>query len=125
MECSCAIDGTSDYEFDSVMSVNLIKSRTVHTCGECGKNIQPGEEYELYRAVFDGSPERYKTCLDCLSFRDNFFGDWCFGSLWEQFRYHMDDCGWQVPEGCLAKVTPVTRAKICDLIEKYWEDEDD
>lgn len=120
MECSCSINAGSEYEFDEVLSRKMIASKTVHKCGECGRKIPPGEHYELYRASFDGTIHRYKTCRECLSFRNNFFGDFCFESLWESFEDEMDNCGWQVPEKCLSKVTSATRAKICELIEAYW-----
>lgn len=126
MECSCSISsGSAECEFDDILSRKLIKSKSVHKCGECGRNIPAGELYELYRAVFDGQQCRYKTCRDCLSFRENFFDDFMFESLWEHFEDHMDECGWQVPEACLSRVTPRTRSKICEKIETYWEDEDD
>jgi len=79
--------------------------------------------WQKYYGTYEGDRYMHKTCMDCVSFRDNFFGDWTFETLWEKFSNHMDDCGWQVPEKCLSKVTPAARAEICEMIEKYWENE--
>ena len=120
MECSCNINSCDEgYE---VYKKRTITSKTIHKCGECNRKIPVGEKYEVYTGVFEGDRYRHKTCSDCLSFRNNFFGSWMFESLWEDFRDNMDDCGWQVPEKCLSKVTPATRAKICEMIEDYWMD---
>jgi hypothetical protein len=120
MECTCSINPGSTCEFEELLSQKMKTSKTTHKCGECSREIPPGEKYELCRGEFDGDIYRYKTCLDCLSFRNNFFDDWCFENLWEDFENAMDECGWQVPEKCLSKVTPVTRAKICEMIEAEW-----
>jgi len=125
MECSCEINsGGCDEVYEEVHSRIKI-SKTAHVCGECGKKIPPGEKYEKYYGEFDGEKYQHTTCLDCVSFRENFFGDWQFESLWETFSNYMDDCGWEVPEKCLSKVTPATRTRICEMTEEYWEEEDE
>ena len=126
MECSCNIDaGVGDDGYEEIAQY-MKYSKSKHKCGECGKTIKPGEKYEYYKGRFDGEFHIHKTCIDCLSLREHFFGDWIFESTWEMFQEHMDECFWQVPEKCLAKVTSNTRAKICEMIEEYWmENEED
>jgi len=124
MECTCTIDGlcgedTYDDHEEKILTHN--KNYVILKCGECGREIGHGEEYEWYRGIYDGQRCTHITCLDCLSLRFYFFGDWAFETLWDCFRDSMDDCGWEVPEKCLSKVTPATRAKICEYIEREWE----
>jgi hypothetical protein len=121
MECSCNINSCSDNDTYELFESKMLKARKAHKCGECGKTISIGESYEKCRGLYDGLWYNHKTCDDCLSLRTNFFGSWSSESLWEDFENDMDDCGWQVPEKCLSKATPAARAKICEMIEKYWE----
>ena len=46
-------------------------ARKAHRCYECGRQIQPGERYERVRAVVDGEPGVYRTCVYCLGVRDS------------------------------------------------------
>jgi len=130
MECSCTI--TVD-DIGGAWKVSEEKNRTArkpHKCTECGREIQPGERYEDFRGFCDESDRwmRYKTCVDCLSLRVAFFDTYYFEFLWENWWDEMDACGWSVPESCLAKLTPVARARACQSIEnvwEQWEDDDD
>ena len=45
------------------------KSRKVHRCYECNKEIQKGEVYKKVAGKWDGEFEEYKTCLDCEDLR--------------------------------------------------------
>jgi len=126
MECSCSIDGYAGDGYENPQREVLTNNSDllILKCGECDRQINKGDVFEWYRGEYDGKACTHHTCSDCLSFRDNFFGDWTFEELWETFSDYMDDCGWQVPEKCLSKVTPAARAKICEMIEKYWEGEE-
>lgn len=126
MECSCSIDACcGENEYEDCEEKILIHNQSLITikCGECDKEIQLGEEFEWYRGEYNGERDTHHTCMDCLSLRGYFFGDWTFKRLWDDFYQHMDDCEWQVPESCLSKVTPITREKICESIEKEWKRE--
>ena len=121
MQCSCSIDSCSDTDVYDEPEVKIVKAVSdSFECGECGKQIKFGEQYEWYRGEYDGKHHTHHTCLDCLSLKENFFSNYAFKGLWEDFNQHMDDCEWQVPEDCLAKVTPATRAIICENIEREW-----
>lgn len=102
------------------------KSRKTHKCSECGREIAPGESYEY---VFGKWPEvdeirSYKTCSDCIIARNVFFYgyDYVFGFVWEdifeEYRYCMI-------EDCIAQLTPYHRDRLCEKIEKEWEEEED
>jgi hypothetical protein len=77
------------------------------------------------RGLSDGRWFKHKTCADCLSVRSSFFKSWYYERLWEDVSEYLHECYYQVPEKCIAALTPAARAKVCELIEKHWEDEDD
>jgi len=124
MECSCSINGCGDdtYEDDEQKNLVFEPGHIILNCGECGREIKKGEKYEWYRGKYDGVAYTHHTCLDCVSLRDHFFYDWTFERLWDDFYYHMENCGWQVPEECLSNCTPAMREKICKYIERSWEE---
>ena len=80
--------GSSDCEH---LWVSQPIARRQHSCCECGSLIQPGEQYELVRGVWDGQFDTYKTCSFCASARARAHGDFDlnsdedfpFGQLWE------------------------------------------
>ena len=123
MECSCTINGCCDegYEESENKIETFNSNLLILRCGECHRKIKQDEKYEWYRGKYDGESHTHCTCLDCLSFRDSFFFDWAFESLWDDFICHMDECDWEVPEKCISKCTPATMVKICNMIENHWE----
>ena len=56
-ECSCVyVGGVSSAGFcDTINPV----AKKVHTCGECGRNILVGEEYENTRVLIEDYWERW------------------------------------------------------------------
>ena len=58
----CMADSGDGPEFWSQSSIT---ARKVHVCGECGREIQPGEKYEKHFGVYEGSAFSGKTCLHC------------------------------------------------------------
>jgi hypothetical protein len=46
------------------------RARKEHVCCECGKDICPGEKYQVSSGVWDGEPDRYKQCLHCAAVMD-------------------------------------------------------
>ena len=122
MQCSCSIDGcSSNGTYENPKERILTNKSNSLKCGECDRKIKRGEQYEWYQGEYDGDRHTHYTCLDCVSLKEQFFYDYTFERLWEDFNQHMDDCEWQVPEDCLSKVTPATRAIICENIESEWE----
>jgi len=118
MDCSCTIDIDHDGGPDCYKE-KIVTAMKKHKCGECLKEILPGEGYEYVSGIWDGDPESYKTCLDCKSIRDTFFGSWTYTSVWEDFR---DNFMWEdIPEACIAGLTPGARSRVCEFIETGWE----
>lgn len=68
-----------------------IKARKPHKCGECHREIAPGESYERHVSMYEGSASTNKTCSHCLVLAD-WLGDNCDGYLFtrviEDFEEH-------------------------------------
>lgn len=119
MECSCQINVGVDDECE-MLSAKWTRSRSLHKCGECGLKIKPGAEYLRERTIYDGHFNTYKTCVDCLSIRQNLCGDWIYTAVRETVSDAIAD-GLEIPEKCIARLTPAARAWVCELIEEEWE----
>ena len=120
MDCSCAVDiYDGDYESVSLLNVKIRKAAKQHTCLECGMEIFKGDNYEYSSYLFDGSFCYNKTCNDCLSVREQFFPRGGTGTIWLDVEYEIEEnCG-EIPEKCIAKLTPVARGRLCDLIDMF------
>ncbi len=64
MDCYC------DYVPPSAYTAKVVKARKAHTCEECGRNIEPGENYERASGIWEDEPHTYKTCRQCLALRE-------------------------------------------------------
>lgn len=58
----CMADGGDGPDF---FSAHNPVARKVHKCGECGRDIQPGERYERHFGTYDGFSYSGKTCAHC------------------------------------------------------------
>jgi len=112
--CGCVyVDYDNGPEF---MCESIHKARKLHRCGECRRDIRPGELYEHVVGKWDGDFAAVKTCADCQSIRKAFFcGAWTYGDimedLQESLRYE-DDLGLC----CLDGLTPAARETVMDIL---------
>ncbi|MFT7880946.1 MAG: hypothetical protein ABXS91_11200 [Sulfurimonas sp.] len=124
MQCSCDVD--VDVGSDEMPSFHVTTKPVswIHRrCGECGETIDPGEQYEHVAGVWDGRWDTYVTCMDCLSVREQFFTDYRYGQIWEDLENTFEEWGYEVPETCIAALSPGARDKVCEMIEAEWEEE--
>lgn len=63
--CYCDPDDRPD-----TLTETVHKARIRHVCSECRGWIEPGEVYEKSWGVWDGEPNVFKTCPDCLALKD-------------------------------------------------------
>jgi len=119
MECSCTIDNLHDGGPDCYKE-KIVTARKKHSCYECFKGILPGEKYEYTSGIWEGSPAVYKTCLDCKSIRDIFFDSFTYTEVWSDFQDEFEYSNTNIPESCIAALTPGARARVCGLIENGW-----
>jgi hypothetical protein len=55
-----------------------------------------------------------------MSLRDYLVDDFYYGSLLELIEESIRDCDGELPERCIAKLTPAARAWVCGEIERCW-----
>jgi len=72
-----------DDEPPECFTVATPRARKVHICCECGRKIEPGETYERVSGIWDGRPERFKTCTGCVELRKRLDDHPPFGCLRE------------------------------------------
>jgi hypothetical protein len=123
-ECSCQINVDLD-ESVELLSEKQVTARKARQCGECDRDILPGEKYLRESYVYDGEFYHETTCLDCLSIRDHLFCDWYYRMILETLRTEILEYDLVPPEACIAKLTPRAREMVCEMIEEQWEDEEE
>ena len=64
IECVC------DYDAPTLYCDRMVTARKQHKCSECFRVIQSGERYEYVFGVWDGRPDRFKTCARCLAVKE-------------------------------------------------------
>ena len=125
MECSCEID----VDCDNGESVDNYKSemrvaRKEFKCGECANPIVATEMHEYVTYMFEGVFGRERTCNDCLSARRTFFsGGFYHSMIWDDIEIFIEESEGAISESCISELTPVARAKVCDMVEKYRDTE--
>lgn len=131
MECSCLVDvDTSEVSQESFKAFRVI-SKTTHKCFECGRKIPPGEEYLVEAVKWElnnGETERdrFKTCDDCKSLRDTLCCSWSYGSVLDDIFYALEDIPDDLfPWLSFAKLTPAARDYIFNIIEGWWEEQEE
>lgn len=74
----CMVDQAED---SFVADVREQTARVAHTCGECGRTIEPGERYRVGGGVCDGEWWTGKMCVHCWAAR-SWLSVQCNGWLW-------------------------------------------
>ena len=124
--CACIhVDIDRGPEF---VSEKIIKARKTHICGECHREIKPGESYEYVFGVWEGDKNVHKTCLDCVSVRSLFFCDcWFYEQIWDDLSEHVAYVGTDVLSCDATQLTKPARDRFLDLVEDTleWEEEDE
>lgn len=60
----------TDCEQPKVAERTLPHARKQYTCCECGSTIDPGEQHECIKGIWDDTWETYRTCMVCAKIRD-------------------------------------------------------
>ncbi len=85
----CAIDDGEPWQVGGFPEMR--KARKPHGCCECGRRIEPGEQYEYVAGKIDGDFRQWKTCAHCCM-----AGSWLteecnghlFGGIAEELHEH-------------------------------------
>ena len=121
--CSCIYVAVDD--FAKFYSIKIRKARKEYKCSECNRIIEIGEKYEYVRGLWEEGFNTYRTCLDCLSIRNEFFCDgWYYTSLHEYLLEHIRDTGGQISENCILKLTRGAKDIVFNMIDDLWRRND-
>ena len=124
MECATVYCDVDDY--CTMLREEQPTARKQHKCHECRRVIEVGEKYNLEVTLYDGEISTYKTCLDCMSIRREFFKNgFYYEGIVEALGEHVKDSDGDISESCLASLTPGARGMVCAMVEDCWEDIDD
>lgn len=55
----------------SVYSCEIRKAQKEHKCCECQRIITIGSRYQMFKGIWDGKADRFKTCMPCANLRDD------------------------------------------------------
>jgi hypothetical protein len=96
----------------------------MHRCDECYGTIEAKEEYEHVWGIWDGSPSTFKTCADCLEFRDWFASHvpcvcWTYGDVHEIARENAREYDADCPG---FKTETDTKIAAIRAKRRKWED---
>lgn len=120
-DCSCIYISFHDC-YPDFYSDEYRVARKEHKCTECGRIINKGEKYNYVAGKWEDEFNVFKTCNDCISLLSVFFCEgYNFGSIWDDFREHVNCCDAKIDSSYIVKLTPAARKKACNIIEKYWE----
>jgi hypothetical protein len=125
MECSCNIE-IDDYDSPSFFDETIIKRATrQHKCTECKRLIEKNERYSRIVGVWSSKFEVYKTCVDCMSVRSEFFDSgFPLGAMWNEVTEYIYNCEGAIPEACLTQLTNSARERVLKIMEEYHQDDD-
>ena len=59
-----------DWEPASAYCKTTVVARKRHACAECFGWIEPGDVYERVWGMWEGAPDTFKTCPDCVALRE-------------------------------------------------------
>jgi len=134
-DCACIIDQGHDGDYETAWQITeaFQNADQPHTCVECGKTIELGEHLAKYTEVEldengdygDATGKEEWLCADCLSVSDVLCCGYSIGSVFDDIRdaiYEMEPDNF--PFAALARLTPVSRAKVCEIIEELWAEEE-
>jgi len=124
MNCSCVFVDLSKATFGDVVrrTTNEMEAVILLTCCECQKTIQIGEMFRREKTeLLNSRTFTRTTCMDCISIRDTFFCEgWYYGEIHKSLREHISKVDGEIPEECIAILTPKAREAVCKMIEQYW-----
>ena len=82
-----------DYDPPTLYVRKLITARKSHRCCECGRTIEPAEQYQRVVGVWDGTFGGHTTCTQCVAAADLLMTH-CHGfahcGIYDDIREHVD-----------------------------------
>ncbi len=117
-DCGVCLGGW-DGDSAEVYNEYILKARKPAKCGECRKTIEPGEQYEKVKMLYEGDWLTYRTCAECREIRNVFScgKGWLFESLWEDMRENVLPI-LTTANQCFQKLSPASKLKVLDEWKK-------
>lgn len=87
----CRVDGGDDFSC-SVYREKTVKTRKVHKCEECNREIAVGEMADYHFGIFDGDAIAVYICQHCcvgVAWLRRNCGGWLFGAVTEDVDEHV------------------------------------
>lgn len=124
MDCSCNIEIDTYGTDSSLHTERFYIAKKEHKCIECGRTINAREKYLYTFGIWDNKSKVYKTCLDCLSIREQFFHyGWHYEYLFEYLWNFIVEVDGAITEECIRELTPRAQEIVCEMIERCWGEE--
>jgi len=125
MDCS-SVELDCDGEYCTLLKDKIVTARKEHNCYECKSTILPKEQYRYQVTLYEGKIENIKTCLACVSLSKELFnGSHMFGSMLDDLSTHIDEIDGDISESCLVSLHPKARARVCDMLDRYNEEQEE
>lgn len=84
----CMVD---DAEYDTFSTTTNPRAKKVHSCGECSRDILPGEHYHRHEGLYDGVFYTSKMCAHCWAatrWLNIVCNGWLYGGVWADLDEH-------------------------------------
>ena len=118
--CSCVLSSGDGDSCEGVVT-KTVKERKEDKCCQCHETIHKGDKYVVDSGIWDGRPERFRTCLTCYDVAKAFFcNGYTFGGIWGDLREHLYRMYPKTPVDCIACLPPKAREKVCATVEEIW-----
>jgi hypothetical protein len=79
--CTVDVGGSCD-----IHNARVVTARKEYKCGECGAPILPGQRYEYVTMLYEGLWNKHRTCLLCMTIRDDLCQNWYYGMVDDQIQ---------------------------------------
>lgn len=123
-ECHHTTSGPDSTERSIVIETRTPKARKLHSCDECHRLINKGEEYRREILKWGSKFFHHKYCEDCLSLREVFFSNgWYYTYLWEDMNDFIGKVDGKISEFQITQLTKSARDKVCTLMQEMWDEE--
>lgn len=132
-DCACLVScEDADYEYDWEISDTTANTEQVRKCIECGKSIGIGDLCSKYtqtecdeEGMGRATGRELWVCADCRSVSDALCCGYVIGAVYDDIREAVIEMGADnFPFAKLADLTPIARAKVCEIVEEAWRDEE-
>ena len=123
--CTCVY---ADYGENLPAFTNLTNptAKKIHKCSECHREIKVGEKYFRDSGKWDDGFFTFKMCSPCREIIDSFFCEgFAYGNMTADLYEHIQEVDGQISEFCLARLSRDARETICNLMEEYWNNQEE